>query len=114
MKNMTPAQSVLKKPRPVEVSPCPELKVNQHSEYEDDYGKRCVLFFGHAMRKVVRRGSSEQAPGMKVNESRDRGNVTLNRLVWRGRPRPRNCRHHHKRRDGRIRPSSQAQRGSRK
>jgi hypothetical protein len=88
MQNMAPAQSVLKESRPVKVSPCPELKIDQHSEYEDDYGKRCVFFFGHAIRKAVRRGNSEQAPGTKVNESRDRVNATLSGFVWRGRPRP--------------------------
>ena len=52
MNNVTPAQSILKEPRPVEVSPGPELEIDEHAQHGEDNRKHCVLFFGHAMRNA--------------------------------------------------------------
>ena len=86
MKNVAPAQSILEEAGPVEVSPRPELEINEHCQYDENNSKRCVFFFGHAVRKAVRRGGSEQAPGMKVNESRDRVNVRWFSMSCHNRP----------------------------
>src|SRR5208282_1273670 len=73
--------------RPVEMPPCPELEVDKDRQRQENNRERRVFFLGHVVQTEARRSPGEQAPGMKVNESRGTVNARRQgvnaRLRWR-------------------------------